>query len=490
MKKDTRRPKQSLCIEDAYIDGSIVGFDFNTWLPHVKTTIEILGECARKGGYASYLQIKYSLAPNYFNPFFGNSGVVKEGFLKSHGIEFLSEEELECTPPIFESEIISDLFQKVKKAQSMRDLVSISYETHDIGYAIVSTMLSAKKSSTLDSSTIRKLAPKLLYKYVKAAELTNRVIHSKSPETVLVFNGRHIQERAVWRVAACHSLRVLFHESSGTGNSYFLSKYQIHSIKGHATQIAEAIKSFSLEEIQILGQEWFENRLNLQDESIVKFQKKWTSTSLLTKKQDHRVRISFFPTSDDEYLGLSEEWDLPGMLDQSQWMNKVIQMAVELDFDVHLRLHPNFENKGRKLRRRWEEIGKSFGVTLHTQSSQVNTYDLIRTSDLVITCGSTVALEAVYLGRPVLSIGSALYDNIGAVYKSQNLHEIKEILNSRNFTSLYGNLDRVLEYGFYEIVKKRQFTRGTLNSKERTIFDKPGVTNRVFSKIFRSMNLL
>jgi predicted glycosyltransferase len=178
------------------------------------------------------------------------------------------------------------------------------------------------------------------------------------------------------------------------------------------------------------------------------------------------------------------------MLDQSEWMNKVIQMAVELDFDVHLRLHPNFENKGRKLRRRWEEIGKSFGVTLHTQSSQINTYDLIRTSDLVITCGSTVALEAVYLGRPVLSIGSGLYDNIGAIYKSQDLLAIKEILSSRNFMLLKGNLDRALEFGFYEIFKKRQFTTEATYSQGKAIFDMPGVVNRGLSKIVRSINLL
>lgn len=491
MDNNPRGPKQPVNIGDTYSAESIVGFDFNTWLPHVKTTIEVLSEFARNSSNASYLPIKYSALPNYFNPFFGSAGLVTEEFLASNGIELLSEAEFRDTSPIFEPETISDLSQKVKKAESMRDLAGISYESHDIGYAIVSTLLSATKSSTLDSSTIRKLAPKLLSKYVRAAELTNRLIHSKSPETVLIFNGRHIQERAVWRVATSHSIRVLFHESPGTGNSYFLSENQMHSIKGHAIQIADAAKVFNWEEIQMLGREWFEKRLSLQDESILNFQKKWKmSTSLITKKQELRPRISFFPTSDDEYLGLSAEWDLPGMLDQSEWMNKVIQMAVDLEFDVHLRLHPNFENKSRKLRRRWEEIGKSFDVTLYTQSSQVNTYDLIRSSDLVITCGSTVALEAIYLGRPVLSIGSGLYDNIGAIYKSQDLLAIKEILSSRNFMPLKGNLDRALEFGFYEINKKRQFTTETTCSKGKAIFDMPGVINRGLSKIVRSVNLL
>jgi len=477
--------------KDFSVGGSIIGFDFNTWLPHVKTTMEVLSVFARKGEKASYLPIKYSAYPNYFNPFFGDSGVLREESLNRNSIELLSEAEFGDATPIFQPEVIDDLIWKVQNAQSTKDLASISYESHDVGYAILSTMLSATKSATLDTRTIRKYAPKLLNKYIKSAELTNKVICSKSPGTILIFNGRHVQERAVWRVARANSIRVLFHESPGTGNLYFLSENQMHAIEGHARQIADAAKQFSLEEIQILGRGWFEKRLNLQDESILSFQRKWkTSSPSVTEKQKLQPRISFFPTSDDEYLGLSGEWDLPGMLDQSEWLSMVMRIAIELNFDVHLRLHPNFENKGRRLRKSWERIGKNVGVTLHGQSSPVNTYDLIRTSDLVITCGSTVALEAVYLGRPVLSIGSALYDNIGAIYKSQDLPTIKEILASRNFISLHGNLDRALEFGFYEIYKKREFRTEATTNLQSAFLCEPSIINRAISKIIRSINLL
>ena len=477
--------------EDFSVAGSIVGFDFNTWVPHVKTTMEVLSVFANKGNKASYLPIRYSPYPNYFNPFFGGSGVLNEEILNRNGIELLSEAEFDGTTPIFQPKVIEDLIWKVQNAQSTKDLASISYESHDVGYAILSTVLSATKSATLDSRMIRKFAPKLLDKYIRSAELTNRVIRSKSPGTILIFNGRHVQERAVWRVARDHSIRVLFHESPGTENIYFLSDNQMHAIEGHARQISHATTYFSLEEIQILGRGWFDKRLSLQDESILNFQKKWSSSpSLLTKKQNLQPRISFFPTSDDEYLGLSGEWDLPGMLDQSEWMSMVMHLAIELNYDVHLRLHPNFENKGRRLRKRWEQIGKSVGVTLHSQSSPVNTYDLIRTSDLVVTCGSTVALEAVYLGRPVLSIGSALYDNIGAIYKSQDLLTIKEILTSRNFISLNGNLDSALKFGFYEIYKKREFRTEAITNTQNDFLHGPNIINRGISKIIRSMNLL
>jgi len=63
-------------------------------------------------------------------------------------------------------------------------------------------------------------------------------------------------------------------------------------------------------------------------------------------------------------------------------------------------------------------------------NEQINTYSLIRRSDLVITSGSTVSLETAYLNIPNVLIGNSLYKDLNVAYNPQDLNEFKKEFNT------------------------------------------------------------
>jgi len=63
-------------------------------------------------------------------------------------------------------------------------------------------------------------------------------------------------------------------------------------------------------------------------------------------------------------------------------------------------------------------------------------------------------------------------------------------LISRNFSSLNGDLDKALQFGFFEVYRKRKFTTEATTGKENVFLNEPSTINRVISKIIRQINLL
>jgi hypothetical protein len=55
---------------------------------------------------------------------------------------------------------------------------------------------------------------------------------------------------------------------------------------------------------------------------------------------------------------------------------------------------------------------------------------LIRKSDLVITSGSTVSLEAAFLKVPNILIGNSLYKDLNVAYRPRDFNEFKNEFNT------------------------------------------------------------
>jgi predicted glycosyltransferase len=116
--------------------------------------------------------------------------------------------------------------------------------------------------------------------------------------------------------------------------------------------------------------------------------------------------------------------------------------------------------------------------------SPVDSYRLIKTSDLVVTCGSTIAMEAGYLGAPVLSIGSGIYDYLHAVKKITDPNQWDLILKNKDFHELKANIAACENYAFFE--KKREIERlYDFEEYPGKISSLPNLFIRVVSYIYR-----
>jgi hypothetical protein len=82
-------------------------------------------------------------------------------------------------------------------------------------------------------------------------------------------------------------------------------------------------------------------------------------------------------------------------------IKKILTELKKSNLSVTIKLHPR-----ERTANHYQEIGKELGlkIKISTEVGRENHYRLINESDLIISFGSTVALEAMIIGRPTLTI--------------------------------------------------------------------------------------
>jgi hypothetical protein len=90
-------------------------------------------------------------------------------------------------------------------------------------------------------------------------------------------------------------------------------------------------------------------------------------------------------------------------------------------------MHPNLTNVNNADTRRLRSI-TSDNFSLIDSDSPVSSYDVLLQSDIALTFGSTIGIEAVYWGIPSVIAGPAMYDHLGGVYIPQSHSELIDLL--------------------------------------------------------------
>src|SRR5690606_9592814 len=99
-------------------------------------------------------------------------------------------------------------------------------------------------------------------------------------------------------------------------------------------------------------------------------------------------------------IGESYKWE--GWKDQTDALTNLKQCVAAIP-EAHLviRLHPHLLKKHPNDMRAWLELAYAGSTaTVIEPASPVDSYSLINASDVVVTSGSTIGMEAVYMDRP------------------------------------------------------------------------------------------
>ena len=465
-----------------------LGVDFNSWEPHVATTIHILSLLASKGFPCFYIQKEFGLLPQYGKPYFGKNVIPSRDFLESFNLERLELQSAQTNFILISECEKESMLSDLLNTANGKELSKLKHKEFDFGYAILSTICSMYGKGEISKSLIRRIGPKVLENYVEIVNAMCFYLKTKRIKYLVVFNGRFVNEKAAVSAARHLGVKIIFHEAL-RDNSFHISCFSPHSIIGYR-KMSESL-TFKVEEdfISKESELWYQSRLKGLNLGTAQFQKKWGELENLSLQNlgDHK-RISIFTTSDDEYLGISSDWDLPEKQSQREWISLIAKLALKYNYQVTLRLHPNLKTKSKSLQRDWNKLSNIEGLKVIGFTDNLNSYNLVMLSDLVITCGSTIAMEAGYLGKPVLSVGTGIYDSLDAVKKIQDLDLIEEHLRSGDFDYFRPERRVVDRYGY---VEKNKFTAMNLvsnsNFQNSELFLKPSFFNKVCSKIYREL---
>lgn len=160
--------------------------------------------------------------------------------------------------------------------------------------------------------------------------------------------------------------------------------------------------------------------------------------------------LSIFPSCGWEKVGQQEFEN--GVYDSEyQGLESLLgNAAITSEFEVVVRWHPNLQNVQGREKIRIEAIQKNFEKSIRfiSPASSTSTYSLIEESELVLTFGSTVGVEACYYGKPSICVGPAVYDCLEVAYFPKTPDELEDlILNWRRCK--VGNFTDALVFGAF-----------------------------------------
>ena len=172
--------------------------------------------------------------------------------------------------------------------------------------------------------------------------------------------------------------------------------------------------------------------------------------------------VSFFHSSQDELVmvGLVDDY----WSSQETAVIETIKILEELGgFQFILRIHPHLLHKAKEEIGRWNSFGNMLAMQYDwfkfiPADSTSNTYDLIKASSLIITCASTVGVEAAYFGKPSILLGRAFHESMGITHNPKSSSELKELI-LRDFSELdlEKSKSNALNYGVFHSLGGKRF---------------------------------
>jgi hypothetical protein len=295
-----------------------------------------------------------------------------------------------------------------------------------------------------DSKLARKLeeaSKRLITSFVQ-------LLRDENPDRVVIFNGRFLLDSSLWQAANGLSIKVEFLErfSLDWNSRYFIFSKPVHSDEYRASVMRHEFKNSQLTQTSKLelARSWFHQRIfgpgsEFTFNQLEKFER---------EAQVDKV-ISFFHSSEDELFSLG--------LNPVKWSNQFEAirdlssiLANSLTTQLVIRLHPNLRNKSLREQKRWKEFAESNwpkNVKFIPPESLISSYDLLQKSDKVLTFGSTIGVEATFLGIPSGLLSRALHGSLRVTIPIKDKKELRLFITGKSH-SVISKFD-LNSYGYF-----------------------------------------
>ncbi len=334
------------------------------------------------------------------------------------------------------------------------ELRALKYRGVNIGLAVMSSYISG----------CRNLYPKInnesrcffdahINQMVRMVDAFYNLINQFKPDYCYTFNGRFEEVRPVYDI--CKNEKIHFFLSEGIPDNGRWRKLMFENHLPHNIQYNKERWDYcwdhyemSEEEKIELGKSFFEKRRNgvyAGDRIYIKDQVKGKIPPI----DDNKINIAIMNSSEDEYSSVGEEWDEMKVF-PTQY-DGIVYLLENANENIHfyLRVHPNLKDVTYKYHTKLLELESIYSnVTVIPGNSDVSTYDLMDKMDKIIVFGSTMGMESVYWGKPVILLGAAIYSYENICYIPQSPVELIGLLHKK-LEPLYN--DSIIRIGAFSL---------------------------------------
>jgi hypothetical protein len=187
---------------------------------------------------------------------------------------------------------------------------------------------------------------------------------------------------------------------------------------------------------------------NLTDDSM-KFQNHVIKGNGYRKKSDRRL-VVFYSASEWEHSAVNHtQSKTHAFADQYHAFRELAEILIEQDWEVVLKLHPlKKDNMGRSKQNEWEIISDLERITILQKETTIDTYKLMEQSDLNIVWESSVGLECIARGLPLLVVGKPYWGDKLNLNRVENAEEAKKFINAEKYVV---DINKILPWFAYQL---------------------------------------
>ena len=426
---------------------AVTAYCLNT--PHFETELEIIQSHIDKGDEVTLLGCNFSFPSCDVNLKHRRDVCFKCIGRRKAGIKSLSRY-VEIKPIIhLTKEDRVDVEELKSRLINENELDQLMIGNFDIGYGILSSLVSAKREPRPDLSQneLSKIASDMLVAATSTYLSIKNYLASGQYDRVYVYNGRYAIMRAVLRACQASDVECFTHEKGGTLDRYALFKNALpHDRKIFQNNLKQSWESAEEDERASVAKAFFEERRNAVDQSWFSFIKEQEEGKLPNTWDDSKRNIVLFNSSEDEFSAIGRQWEEKIYTSQNEGLKRLVSEFIDHpDWHFYLRVHPNLKNINNSQTREINLLDYP-NLTVIPAASPISSYALMDKAEKVIVFGSTMGIEATYWGKVAILLGRSFYEGMEVVHEPKTHTEAFEMIRSDLEPK---EKERTLPYGYY-----------------------------------------
>lgn len=438
---------------------------------HYETELELMLDHQLAGDEIVQLVCDSDLPACDTNPYFHPEACARCRSKREMGLSLLPKPVLRKRFYQLTAEDRKKIKESIRSFKSVEELKKFKIDDFDIGYALASSLISYYRDpvpSLMDAEIKRYLSGTLGVYY----SFLNYLRENKT-DRVYVFNGRLAHTKAALRACQKMGVDCFLHERGNSFRHYSIFENKgIHDLTNTRRLIIEMWENADPAERGVIAERFFEARIKGGSTNWYAFNKN-PQNQLPEGFDPSKKNIAIFNSSEDEVASVSDEWKNPLYENQLDGLRRILRdVSGWKNYHFYLRIHPNLKNvKNADLEAIQQLKGDNF--TIIPPESQLNSYFLIQHIDKVLTFGSTVGMEACYMGKPSILAGNTFYRTLGGSYDPASHEELIQLLRD-DLPPL--NRDVSLKFGYFfstfgipfKHYQAEDFSKGRFLGKEVT----------------------
>lgn len=328
---------------------------------------------------------------------------------------------------------------------------SLMYRDTDMGRSIL--QVHPDDNTPINEAHVwpRRWVAAAMRSYAWVYDQTEALIRGRDLGTIVVYNGRFTHDRAVAAAAQANGVRVLYYDTGGYDTDFDLTEATTHDWAHLQGRMLRMYDAWDPTERDAIGSAWFLNRQTHADDNNRVFTGTQTRGHL-EGLPDAGTMVTFFSSSGDEIVELDLDWE-EYLHSQERALAELAQACRERpDTELVVRTHPHMRLKPSRDLQEWTAVVEQAQPAVHFDpSSPVDSYALMRESDVVFTYGSTSGVEAAFIGKPVVVMGPSAYDLLGCATRVTDAARIPALID----TPPVPNPEAAIPYGL--MMQRRGF---------------------------------